>query len=117
MRDAAPSRTLDPVDVLLSILLELRQIRAALGRQHANAGHAELLDAIEETFGDGVFTAGGLVTEARDNPHGRISLALSGLVDMNGISTSISLGRLLARMPQLTPIGDRRGVALYQLRR
>ena len=116
MPDTPALRTIEVVDALLLVLAEIRGLRADLRRERVGDAHAALLDAIEATFGDGVFTAGGLITEARDNPHGGISLALSGLVDMNGTHSGISLGRLLARIPELVPIGDRRGVALYQLR-
>jgi len=78
--------------------------------------YAPLLTAIGEIFGTAVFTASGLLTVAREHPHGDLSLALEQVVDLNSPAPQIALGRLLARMPGVHAVGGRRGAILFRLR-
>jgi hypothetical protein len=94
----------------------LERLAAAVERLAARApatGLAALVAGIEEYFGDGCWTASGVLEVARDDPHGEVAAALTAL----GLATAIGLGRALRRAESdglVECVGDRRGVLLWR---
>ena len=100
-------------DLALAILRELRAIRCALERHPA----PELVSALGDYFGAGApFTAAGVLMAAEESAD--LADALSSAIDMNlpPSARAVSLGRLLATLPDLELVGDRRGSKLWRLR-
>jgi hypothetical protein len=99
-------------------LAELRGLRADLRRIGRQTRAPELVSALEEYFGPGVFTAHGLLTLAAEDPHGQIGVALAELIDLNASprSRATALGALLRRLPELEMVAQQRGVAVYRVR-
>lgn len=85
---------------------------AAPGRRMA------LVEAIADYFGDGVFTARGVLEAVEDEPHSPLAEALAAVVDMNASpqGRATRLGQVLARLDELELVGERRGAAVYRLR-
>jgi len=101
---------------LARIEMRLQAIEEHLARGEVSEPHTALVDAIREIFGTAAFTASGLLTIAREHPHGDLSLALEQVVDLNSPAPQIALGRLLRRLPDLEAVGGRRGALLFRLR-
>jgi hypothetical protein len=95
-------------------LAELKAIHATLRRRPLADDHADLIAALAEEFGPAPFTAAGVLMAAEE-PGSEIAHALARLIDMEHPS-AITLGRLLARLPELEAAGDRRGCRLFRVR-
>ena len=94
---------------------EVRALRADLRRSEAEPA---LLSALEHYFGDGRFTAGGLLKFADEEPHSAIAQALAGLVDMNASrrSRATALGARLRRIaPRIEMVARAHGCAVYRV--
>jgi hypothetical protein len=109
---------------LLQIAQRLDRIEARLtasqpwdaeDRPSAGTKHADLLDALETYFASAPFTAGGVIEAANDD--GALFDAVHRLVDLDGDRPAVHLGRILARLPALERVGDRRGCGLFRVRR
>lgn len=103
-------------ELLRELIVEVRGLRADLRRQ-APADAAALVEALSEFFGGGPFTSTGVLLAAEESPS--LADALADVIDMNLPEPArvVSLGKLLATLPELVSAGDRRGARLWRVRR
>jgi hypothetical protein len=102
----------------------LRRIAAAVETRATPPGPAdadrwaELVEALRDRYAGtpGAITAAGLLALADDDPHSPIACALAAAIDLGAAGRAVTLGRLLARLPDLELDGERRGAAAYRVR-
>ena len=101
--------------VLREILTEVRGLRRDLQRRSGLDPRA-LLDAIEDSFGPGRFTAAGLLAMADEEPHSPLGTALAGIIDMDASPRGrvTALGIALAKLPELEVVASQRGCAVEE---
>jgi hypothetical protein len=95
------------------LMAEVRGIHATLRGRQASDVEVDLVAALAECFGPAPFTAAGVLMAAEE-PGSQLGAALAELVD--NTASTIVIGRLLARLPDLEPAGDRRGSRMFRLR-
>ena len=112
---ASALRVVDDVPALLRELIgELRGLRADLRRRDRLPDTAALRGAIGSFFGDGRFSARGVILAADESPALADALFELGVLDAK--SPSIALGRLLAADDaHFERVGEREGAAIYRL--
>lgn len=103
------------VGVLERIAAALETI-AGSERSFASADHASLTAALQDFFGAGPFTAGGILLACDESPG--LADAVADVIDMNATphGRTVQLGRLLRRLPGLVEVGGRRGAVMYRVR-
>lgn len=100
---------------------ELERLREAVDERTRAPGEVvdcrELLAALRAFFGAGKFTAGTILIEVDDDPHGRLADAVAAVVDFRRTphGRKVELGNLLKSMRGLQPAGDRRGALMYRV--
>jgi len=100
-------------ELLRELLAEVRGLRADLRRQRGDRT-GDLEHALDQFFGSAPFTAAGVIEAA--NTDGDLFDAVNPLVDLDGDRPAVHLGRILAGLPGLERVGDRRGAGLFRLR-
>jgi hypothetical protein len=109
-------------EALLVALAELREemraMRAELRALRQQQAEPALLVALEEEFGPGRFTAGGLLKIADEEPHTPIADAIAAVIDMNAAphSRATALGTRLRRMVGIETVAKSHGTSVYRLR-
>jgi hypothetical protein len=92
-------------------------VREELSRRR-DESDADLVIALQEYFGDGVFTVAGILEVVDADPYHPLTSAIERSVDMkmNSQGRATKLGQILASLPDLDLVGERRGASLYRVR-
>ena len=99
-----------------ALLAEVRGLRADLRRQSRTDDSRALVAAIESELGRGAFTAAGLIDIGHEDADGVMAAALDQAANWRNAGGAISLGRALARMPEIAAVGDQRGALVFRMR-
>jgi hypothetical protein len=117
---AGMSRTVVEEPTLADVLTELRllvaEVRGIRADLNQRRDAPDLVAEIRDEFGEGRFTARGLLDLASEAPALGQALAAAVDPDASPRSRSTALGRLLARLPAVEVVAEQRGVAVYRLR-
>ena len=111
------ARTDEQLELLRELVAEIKGLRADLRKRDRMMPDASaLLAEIQDYFGAGRFTAGGLLILADSREE--FAQALSLVVDMNAPARSrtTALGLLLSKLPGVRKVAERGGSAVYELR-